>query len=163
MRILLKTISCLAISASALAGGKIAMYSLKSAKPHYIGYISAQDTRYGLLLTPHLSGLPAGVHGFHVHAVANCGQHGMQAGGHLDPLKTGKHLGPYDPRGHLGDLPVLYVNAQGQSHWPVLAPRLTFKQIRGHSLMIHVGGDNYSDQPVVNGGGGARLACGVVH
>lgn len=27
------------------------------------------------------------------------------AGGHLDPEKTGKHLGPYNDKGHLGDLP----------------------------------------------------------
>ncbi|MRR17699.1 MAG: superoxide dismutase [Cu-Zn] SodC1, partial [Deltaproteobacteria bacterium] len=30
------------------------------------------------------------------------------------------------------------------------------------SLMIHVGGDNYSDVPEKLGGGGGRLACGVV-
>jgi len=34
--------------------------------------------------------------------------------------------------------------------------------IKGRSLMIHAGGDNYSDMPVSLGGGGARVACGVV-
>ncbi|MGI9335880.1 MAG: superoxide dismutase family protein, partial [Gammaproteobacteria bacterium] len=29
-------------------------------------------------------------------------------------------------------------------------------------LMIHAGGDNFSDQPKALGGGGARAACGVV-
>jgi len=28
--------------------------------------------------------------------------------------------------------------------------------------MIHAGGDNYSDEPAKLGGGGARMACGVV-
>ena len=28
--------------------------------------------------------------------------------------------------------------------------------------MIHVGGDNYSDMPLPLGGGGARIACGVI-
>jgi Cu-Zn family superoxide dismutase len=28
--------------------------------------------------------------------------------------------------------------------------------------MIHAGGDNYSDEPAPLGGGGARVACGVV-
>jgi Cu-Zn family superoxide dismutase len=28
--------------------------------------------------------------------------------------------------------------------------------------MIHAGGDNYSDHPEKLGGGGARIACGVV-
>ena len=30
------------------------------------------------------------------------------------------------------------------------------------ALMIHVGGDNMSDQPKPLGGGGARYACGVI-
>jgi Cu-Zn family superoxide dismutase len=28
--------------------------------------------------------------------------------------------------------------------------------------MIHEGGDNYSDEPAPLGGGGARIACGVI-
>jgi Cu-Zn family superoxide dismutase len=34
--------------------------------------------------------------------------------------------------------------------------------IRGKALMIHAGGDNYSDRPAPLGGGGARIACGVI-
>jgi superoxide dismutase, Cu-Zn family len=30
--------------------------------------------------------------------------------------------------------------------------------LKGHSLMIHAGGDNYSDQPKPLGGGGGSLA-----
>jgi Cu-Zn family superoxide dismutase len=30
------------------------------------------------------------------------------------------------------------------------------------SLMIHAGGDNYADQPAPLGGGGTRVACGVI-
>jgi Cu/Zn superoxide dismutase len=37
----------------------------------------------------------------------------------------------------------------------------TVADVRGHSIMIHAGGDNYSDQPELFGGGGARIACGV--
>jgi Cu-Zn family superoxide dismutase len=29
--------------------------------------------------------------------------------------------------------------------------------------MIHQGGDNYSDDPKKLGGGGARVACGVIN
>ena len=28
--------------------------------------------------------------------------------------------------------------------------------------MIHVGGDNHSDHPAALGGGGPRMACGVI-
>jgi Cu-Zn family superoxide dismutase len=42
------------------------------------------------------------------------------------------------------------------------APRLKVADAEGRALMIHAGGDNYSDQPKPLGGGGARIACGVV-
>jgi Cu-Zn family superoxide dismutase len=38
----------------------------------------------------------------------------------------------------------------------------TVAEVKGRSIMIHAGGDNYSDQPVPLGGGGGRTACGVV-
>jgi hypothetical protein len=44
----------------------------------------------------------------------------------------------------------------------VTVPHLTLADVKGRSIMIHVGGDNYSDQPAPLGGGGARIACGVV-
>ena len=84
------------------------------------------------------------------------------AGGHLDPHKTGKHAGP-EGEGHLGDLPVLVVNNDGKATDAVIAPRLKkLDEVKGKALMIHVGGDNMSDQPKPLGGGGARYACGVI-
>lgn len=135
-----------------------------------IGTVKAEDTAYGLLLTPDLKGLPAGIHGFHIHehAACDCSEKdgkmvaGLAAGGHYDPAKTGKHLGPYSAGGHLGDLPPLYVAADGSATTPVLAPRLKVKDIQGRALMIHAGGDNFSDTPAALGGGGARVACGVI-
>ena len=134
-----------------------------------IGTIKVQDTAYGALLTPSLRDLPPGLHGFHVHEHGHCGPAekegkmtaGMAAGNHYDPEKTGKHLGPYGA-GHLGDLPPLVVDADGTATLPVLAPRLKVKDLKERSLMIHAGSDNYSDQPKPLGGGGARIACGVV-
>lgn len=127
-----------------------------------IGTVKLEDSYFGMLITPNLHGLTPGLHGFHVHINPDCGNHGLNAGGHLDPMKTGKHLGPYNINGHLGDLPALYVNDKGQAIHPVLAPRLRVKQVFGHSLMVHEGGDNYADTPESLGGGGARIACGVV-
>lgn len=132
----------------------------------YVGTVTATDTQYGLLLTPKLKNLlPAlqpGIHGFHLHVNPSCANNGMAAGGHLDPANTGHHLGPYNPDGHLGDLPALYVTRQGTATLPVLAPRLTVKDLYGHALMLHFGSDNYADNPEKLGGGGARMACGVV-
>ena len=39
-------------------------------------------------------------------------QKAFKAGGHFDPQKTGKHLGPKG-KGHKGDLPVLKVDKKG--------------------------------------------------
>ncbi|EIC0165344.1 superoxide dismutase [Cu-Zn] [Salmonella enterica subsp. enterica serovar Kinondoni] len=136
-----------------------------------LGEITVTETPYGLLFQPHLSGLVPGIRGFHVHTNPNClpglenGKEvpALQAGGHLDPEKTGRHLGPYNDKGHLGDLPGLVVNADGTATYELLAPRLkSLSELKGHSLMIHAGGDNYSDTPAKLGGGGARFACGVV-
>lgn len=134
------------------------------------GTVQYEDTPYGLLLTPQLSGLPPGVHGFHLHERASCDpaiadgkmSAGAGAGGHWDPEKTGVHLGPYNNKGHKGDLPALYADASGTVTQPVLAPRLKITDLAGHSLMVHVGGDNHSDHPAELGGGGMRLACGAL-
>lgn len=126
-----------------------------------LGRITFTDTSHGLLITPNLANLPSGIHGLHVHEHSNCGEHGNNAGGHLDPHHTSSHQGPYGD-GHLGDLPVLYVDAKGKANLTTLAPRLTTKDLVGSAIMIHAGQDNYSDKPPL-GGGGSRLACGVIN
>jgi len=135
-----------------------------------IGTLTLSDTQAGLQVTPQLDGLPPGDHGFHVHVNPSCGPAkgpngppaaGMAAGGHYDPANTGKHLGPQG-EAHKGDMPVLTVDANGKATKAVTAPHLTVADVKGRSIMIHAGGDNYSDQPAPLGGGGARIACGVV-
>jgi superoxide dismutase, Cu-Zn family len=134
-----------------------------------IGTLLLSDTKAGLQITPRLTDLPPGDHCFHVHVNQNCGPGpgpngqpaaGMAARGHYDPANTGKHLGPQG-EGHKGDMPVLTVDANGKATKAVIAPHLTVADVKGHSIMIHSGGDNYSDQPAPLGGGGARIACGV--
>jgi superoxide dismutase, Cu-Zn family len=133
-----------------------------------IGTVSISETEYGVLFSPELEGLPPGLHGFHVHEKPSCqpGEKdgktaaGMAAGGHYDPQSTGTHKGPYG-EGHLGDLPALYVDENGKAQHPVLAPRLKLSDLQGRALMIHKGGDTYSDEPELGGGGG-RVACGII-
>lgn len=154
----------LTASFSAWADMTVPIYSAgEPGASKLVGNIVISETKYGLLFTPHLQGLIPGVHGFHIHQNPSCADHAMAAGGHWDPKKTDKHLGPYNDQGHLGDLPALYVNADGTATIPVLAPRLkSIAQIKGHSLMIHEGGDNYSDEPAKAGGGGGRMFCAVI-
>ncbi len=135
-----------------------------------IGNVTLQDSDHGLVIELDLEQLPPGLHGFHVHENPDCSPAekdgkmtaAAAAGGHYDPEKTGAHLGPYNPDGHLGDLPSLYVNKDGESAHKLLAPRLEVDDLTGRALMVHEGGDNYSDQPEPLGGGKSRIACGVI-
>jgi superoxide dismutase, Cu-Zn family len=136
-----------------------------------IGSITVTSTADGVMFSPQLEGLPSGIHGFHVHAKPSCQpatdpekgkvMAAQAAGGHLDPDKTGHHEGPTG-KGHLGDLPALEVDSAGKAITPVVAPRLNISDLTGRALMIHAGGDNYSDTPQKLGGGGERIACGVI-
>lgn len=134
-----------------------------------VGKVVLRETQYGLELTPTLSGLTQGVHGFHVHENPSCDPKeqngkmvaGLAAGGHYDPAGTKKHGLPWGD-GHLGDLPPLFVDTMGTASNPVLSPRLKLADVRGRALMIHAGGDNHADHPAPLGGGGARVVCGVI-
>jgi len=123
----------------------------------------------GLVFTPDLAGLKPGSHGFHIHENPSC-EPGMKAGvktaavaagGHYDPEGKQSHKAPWE-NGHKGDLPVLIVTSDGMARTPVFAPRLELDDIDGRAVMIHEGGDTYSDSPEKLGGGGARQACGVI-
>jgi Cu-Zn family superoxide dismutase len=133
-----------------------------------VGTIRIVETPYGLAFYPSLTGLPPGLHGFHVHENPSCAPAekdaamvpALAAGNHLDPAGTKRHAEPWGD-GHLGDLPPLFVAADGTASNPVLGPRLKLVDMKNRSLMVHAGGDNHADHPMPLGGGGARIACGV--
>ncbi len=134
-----------------------------------VGQVAVSETPYGVVFSPSLAGLPQGLHGFHVHENPSCEPKekdgkmvpALAAGGHYDPAATNRHGLPWG-EGHLGDLPGLFVDAMGNANYPVLAPRLKITDVKGRSLMVHAGGDNHADHPAPLGGGGARMACGVI-
>ncbi len=136
----------------------------------YLGRVEFTDTAQGLQITVNLKGIPSGEHGFHVHEIPDCSpmmQNGkmtcaMAAGGHFDPEKTGKHLGP-EGGGHKGDLPFITADANGNVSQTFLVRGVKAALFKNRSIMIHAGGDNYADEPVALGGGGARIACGIIH
>ncbi|KTC86335.1 superoxide dismutase family protein [Legionella brunensis] len=154
--LLLSSLFC----ASSYAAQITATIYMTEGEKKEIGKVLFSDTEFGLLIVPTLSSLPAGLRGFHLHQHPDCADKGMHAGSHYDPKNTNSHQGPYG-KGHLGDLPVLYVDSDGNANTPTLAPRLTTKDLAGLAVMIHAGGDNYSNKPEL-GGGGARIACGPI-
>lgn len=133
-----------------------------------IGTIQFKDSPAGLVLTTDLAELPPGPHGFHIHEKGSSdpaekdGKIGaaIAAGGHFNPNQAPHHGTPLT--GHLGDLPLLNVDAQGHAKVTLVAPRLKLADIQGLAIMVHAGGDNYADQPKPLGGGGDRIACGLI-
>jgi Cu-Zn family superoxide dismutase len=132
-----------------------------------IGTIVISEKANGLSLKIDVTGIPAGPHGFHVHENGSCEpglkdgqpQAALSAGAHYDPAGTKSHKGP-EGKGHKGDLPVLTATDKGVNA-VVTVDHVNLADVRGRALIIHAGGDTYSDTPE-NGGGKARIACGVV-
>ncbi len=131
-----------------------------------IGTITVIDLgEAGIAIEVVATNIAPGEHGFHLHEKSTLtpttNKEGKVviaggAGGHWDPEKTGKHLGP-EGNGHKGDLPKLTVAKDGTVKAKVISSKIFIKDIPGKSFMVHVHGDNYLDKPATLGGGGARL------
>lgn len=113
-----------------------------------------------------VSGLPAGVHGIHIHTTGKCeGPAFTTAGGHLNP--SGHQHGKDNPAGsHLGDLPNITVDRHGNGE---LAQALTvdaatlraqLADADGAAVVVHAAADDYRTDP--SGNSGARIACAVL-
>ncbi|MFM5915927.1 MAG: superoxide dismutase family protein [Novosphingobium sp.] len=111
-------------------------------------------------------GLPAGMHGMHLHAVGSCsGPDFASAGSHLNP--HGMQHGTANPQGsHLGDLPNLSIDSHGAG---AASARLNDDRAAGETaifdgdgtaLVIHAQPDDSKTDP--SGNSGARIACAVL-
>ncbi|MCX7359150.1 MAG: superoxide dismutase family protein [Alphaproteobacteria bacterium] len=157
------------------ASEPMTMVAMRSVAPRTagaeVGTIMIHSMSGHIALMVDLHGLSPGEHGMHVHANASCesavGSNGEMtpagaAGAHYDPAQSGHHEGP-DGNGHLGDLPRLHVDAQGNARETLMLTRVhSIEDLNGRAIIIHANGDNYSDTPAPLGGGGARVACGVI-
>ena len=132
-----------------------------------IGTAQVSESKDGVSFKLAITSLPPGQRGFHIHEKGDCGPAmkdgkmtaGMAAGEHYDPDAKKSHKGPKGS-GHKGDLPALNGTAKGINQ-TVTAPRLKLSDVQGRAVVIHEGGDNYSDKPE-NGGGKGRIACGII-
>lgn len=159
--------ACLLLMAAAPANAQ------EMAKANFINMAGEQNgtatltqTPDGVLIEIEAKGLPAGEWvGFHVHETGTCDhQTGHDsAGGHFNP--TGAEHGFLAANGpHAGDMPNQQVGADGTLRAQVFNAMVTLdggeNAIRGKSLMIHGGKDDYKSQP--SGDAGNRQACAVI-
>ncbi|MES2493496.1 MAG: superoxide dismutase family protein [Pseudomonadota bacterium] len=131
-----------------------------------MGTVDLVPSASGYRLSGTLQGLPAGVHGIHLHMVGVCdAPEFTSAGGHLNP--AGRKHGALNPAGaHLGDLPNITASADGLAQLNVELPGSRTDLDRdlfdhdGTALVAHAIADDYLTDP--SGNSGSRVACGVL-
>ena len=140
---------------------------LRNAQGDVVGRASLSPDAQGVKITLNVEKLPAGAHGFHVHAVGRCDAPDFaSAGGHFNP--EGKKHGLKNPEGpHAGDLANLVVGPDGTATVTTTALHVTLGagpnsvfHPGGTALVIHAGPDDDVTDPA--GNSGARIACGVI-
>jgi len=182
------------VSSSGVAGAheRWAHATLRSADGTRIGTVTFADERHSdeteITVQLRQSGTLAGFHGLHVHAndvsgngdgcIADATQPSatwfVSADGHW------KH-DPAELHGqHAGDLPSVYVNADGSATIEFDVDKLTPREVVGRAVVLHAGPDNFGNVPVgpgadqytpgatalaktqATGNAGDRFACGVI-
>nr|WP_294851688.1 superoxide dismutase family protein [uncultured Sphingomonas sp.] len=128
-----------------------------------LGNVSVEDSPGGLVVTLAGAGMPAGVHGIHLHAVGKCeGPKFESAGGHWNPAS--KMHGSENPAGpHMGDLPNVTVAEDGSLSQSMTVSGVTLAQLQdadGTALVIHAKADDNKTDP--SGNSGDRIACAVL-
>ncbi len=145
------------------------------------GSVDVTFTPDGATLSVLATGLPPGLHGFHIHKTGTCEPDSadptkpemtgdfLSAGGHL--AEEGQTHGDHD-----GDLPSLLVRADGSANLVVTTDRLSRESLLdsdGSAVMVHEKSDNFGNVPdryaptldettKKTGDAGPRLACAVL-
>ena len=163
----------LALAAALAAGTAFAQSqmsataSLKGPDGANHGTITFTQTPAGVLISAELTGLPAGVHGFHMHETGACEPDFGAAGGHYNPTNA-EHGVMVTGGPHAGDMPNVHVPQTGDLSIEVLNTAVTLDEGApdtlfdddGTAVIVHAGPDDYKSQP--SGDAGDRIACGVV-
>ena len=145
--------------------------SLKAANGQVIGEVTVTAAPNGVILRVRAKGLSPGWHGMHFHDKADCSDPAFKnSGGHIQAKTPAVHGMLNADFSHAGDLPNLYVNADGSATVELYSALVTLNRIDtrpalldedGSALVIHADPDDYKTQPV--GGAGDRVACAPIH
>jgi superoxide dismutase, Cu-Zn family len=147
-----------------------------------VGTVNLSEVEEGTRVSVHVTGLPPGFHGFHLHAIGVCEPDSANPS---DPSMTGDFLsagghigaGEADHGDHPGDLPALYVTESGTGSLTAVTDAVTLADLTdddGTAAMVHALRDNYANIPERyapdgademtrnTGDAGGRIACAPV-
>lgn len=130
-----------------------------------LGTVTIEQGPQGLIIAAEVRGLSPGGHGFHIHETGSCEPDFAAAGDHFNPTGA-SHGARHGPDRHAGDLPNLYVAADGTARVDFFTDAATLDAGPPHSLfdadgsavIIHERADTYGE----DAGAGGRVACGVI-
>lgn len=169
---------------STVGEGGPALYSgeISNAAGTKVGSVSVSKGEHGMTVQVTATDMPPGFHASHLHAIGKCEPKSPDP---ADPAKVGDFLsaaghlagsGTAHPT-HAGDLPMLYVAADGTGALSATTDRLPeelLAQSAGVSMVVHAGADNYGNIPTryasagpdaetkKAGDAGGRVACAVL-
>jgi Cu-Zn family superoxide dismutase len=141
--------------------------AMKDAQGRAVGLLRLRDTSNGVRISGELTGLPPGLHAFHIHTTGKCEAPTFEsAGGHLN--YGGKKHGFDNPEGfHAGDLPNVHVSTAGTATVETFATQVrlavggaSLTDADGSALVVHAAADDHRTDPA--GAAGDRIACGVI-
>jgi len=116
-----------------------------------------------------ITGLAAGLHGFHVHAFGDTQQGCISAGPHFNPHGK-EHGGPNDENRHVGDLGNIESKGPESATKGTITDKLISlfgeHSIVGRTMIVHADKDDFGqggfEDSKTTGHAGARLGCGVI-
>jgi len=151
--------------------GTTAKATLKTAANVVVGTVKLEQDGDVVKIKVQVDGsVTPGFHGFHVHTSGVCAAPFTSAGGHYNPAGA-VHSD------HAGDLPSLYIDADGQAEARFATDRFELNDLLagdGSAFILHAGRDNFANIPtdryepdpdtttLATGDAGSRFACGVI-
>ncbi|PZU08902.1 MAG: superoxide dismutase [Sphingobium sp.] len=162
-------LASLSLAAAAPASTAVT-YQLKGIGGAEVGKVTLTDAPKGVLVHIEVSGLTPGWHAVHFHEKGDCSDAMFKsAGSHVHMMTPTVH-GLLNPDANdLGDLPNLFVAANGSGAAEIFSPFVAFRASAGRAalldtdgsaIVIHAKADDYMTQPI--GGAGERIACAEI-
>lgn len=158
---LLLCVSCASMATGPMASATLSPTTSASTAAGTVDFKQLADG--SVEVSVNLTGVPPGVHGFHVHEKGDCGDAGNAAGGHFNPTAAAHGAPSTDPH-HAGDFGNVTADADGKVNTRFTTRSITVGEgassAVGHAVILHANPDDLQTQPTGNAGG--RIACGVV-
>ncbi|XP_013106323.1 superoxide dismutase [Cu-Zn] [Stomoxys calcitrans] len=131
-------------------------------------FFEQADENSPVTVTGEVTGLPKGLHGFHVHEFGDNTNGCISAGPHFNP-KGKEHGAPCDENRHVGDLGNVESSGDGPTKVNITDSQISLfgaNSILGRTVVVHADPDDLGkgghELSKTTGNAGARVGCGVI-